>query len=231
MNARTDPSEESEVAMIEAPEVPHTHHGQGHDHGGGGGSGRWFDIAMAVAVLLVSAGSLYVALHTGHTMEALVHANERLVRAQSTPVLQYDHGNISDDGKPALDFSITNVGTGPARIVWFRITHGGKTFTNVGSWVRSTGTSSIGFTSATINRMVLAPNAERVMLTWQRPTDAPGLARWKVINKTRFDAKVEACYCSVFDQCWQSNLEADIPREVKSCEASAPEKPLGPIGQ
>jgi hypothetical protein len=45
--------------MIEAPETPHRHHA----------SQRWFDIAIAVAVVLVSLGSLYVSLHTGKTME------------------------------------------------------------------------------------------------------------------------------------------------------------------
>ncbi|WP_143738457.1 hypothetical protein [Erythrobacter colymbi] len=212
--------------MIEAPETPHTHH---HGHGHGGGSGRWFDIAMAVAVLLVSAGSLYVALHTGHTMEALVRENERLVRAQSTPVLQYDHGNISDAGEPQLEFTVTNVGTGPARIVWFRISHEGKSFSSVGSWARSTGKGSITFTSSSINRIVLAPNDKRRMVSWARPADAPGLARWKTIDRERFNATVEACYCSVFDQCWQSSLEADIPREVNSCAAPDGEARTEPL--
>ncbi len=212
--------------MIEAPETPHTHHSHGH---GGSGSGRWFDIAMAVAVLLVSAGSLYVALHTGHTMEALVHANERLVRAQSTPVLQYDHGNISDEGVPQLEFSITNVGTGPARIVWFEIAPGGERYSNVGSWIIATGDSSIAFTSASINRMVLAPGVERRMVTWKRPEDAAGRERWATIDRERFKTPVRACYCSVFDQCWQSNLEADIPKEVPSCERKDRPEPTAAI--
>jgi hypothetical protein len=213
----TDPADPSrgEPAMIEAPETPHTHHSHSH---GGGGSGRWFDIAMAVAVLLVSAGSLYVALHTGHTMEALVHANERLVRAQSTPVLQYDHGNISDDGKEQLTFTITNVGSGPARIVWFQVTPGDNRYTSIGQWVISTGDSPISFTSASINRMVLAPGVERNMVTWKRPADEAGRKRWALLDRARFETPVRACYCSVFDQCWESNLEADIPKEVPSCE-------------
>ena len=56
--------------MIEPPEAPHhvvEHHGK---------AGKWFDIAMAMAVLIVSFGSLYVSLHTGHTMESLVEQNQ-----------------------------------------------------------------------------------------------------------------------------------------------------------
>lgn len=203
--------------MIEAPETPHTPHGHHHDSG----SQRWFDITMAVAVLLVSAGSLYVALHTGKTMEELVHANERLVRAQSTPVLQYDHGNVSDEGKAQLEFSITNVGTGPARIVWFDVLPKGTRYSSIGTWIVASGKSSITFTSASINRMVLAPGVQRRMLAWKRPQDEAGRQRWAFIDRVRFSTPVRACYCSVFDQCWISNLEADIPREVPNCQRNS----------
>lgn len=198
--------------MIEAPETPHTTH----NHGTGGQ--RWFDILMAVAVLLVSSGSLYVALHTGHTMEALVRANEKLVRAQSTPVLQYDHGNAGDEGQNELSFAITNVGTGPARIVWFEIAPEGQRYPSIGKWVIEAGEGQVSFISSPINRMVLAPGVERIMLKWERPADAAGRARWTQIDRARFETPVRACYCSVFDQCWESNLEADIPKEVPSCE-------------
>ncbi|QHL92079.1 hypothetical protein GVO57_14480 (plasmid) [Sphingomonas changnyeongensis] len=205
---------QGEPAMIEAPEIPHTAHS--HDHGSSGR--RWFDIAMAVAVLLVSTGSLYVSLHTGHTMEALVKANERLVKAQSTPVLQYDHGNVSDTGRKELAFTLTNVGSGPARVVWFEVAPAGQRYSNIGEWVMASGKSSITFTSATINQIVLAPNDKRNLLVWPRPDDEAGLKRWNRIDRERFKTSVRACYCSVFDQCWQSSLEADIPKEVASCE-------------
>jgi hypothetical protein len=151
-------------------------------------------------------------------MEALVHANERLVRAQSTPVLQYDHGNVSEEGKKQLEFTVTNVGTGPARIVWFEVMPNGARYSNIEAWVIATRVSSINFTSASINRMVLAPGVERMLVTWPQPSDEAGLMRWAQIDRERFKTPVRACYCSVFDQCWLSNLEADIPKEVPSCE-------------
>ena len=46
--------------MIEAPEPPHVHHKHEPDD-----RHRWFDIGIALAVVLVSVGSLYVSLHTG----------------------------------------------------------------------------------------------------------------------------------------------------------------------
>src|ERR1700754_4434665 len=98
--------------MIEAPETPHAHHHSGQ---------RWFDIAIAVAVVAVSVGPLYVSLHTGKTMEKLVEQNARLVRANSVPLIQFDTGNITQEGQSDLYLEVANVGTGPARIVWFEI--------------------------------------------------------------------------------------------------------------
>lgn len=203
--------------MIEAPEAVHIPHSHDHDQSKGAHQ-RWFDIAMAVAVLFVSAGSLYVALHTADTMEALVSVNERLVRAQSTPVLQYSHGNSTDDGQHVLGFSITNVGSGPARLIWFEVSPVGASYSDIGKWVVATGADQKGFTTSPVNRIVLASNEKRTMLTWPQPSDEAGQLLWERINRGRFNASVNACYCSVFDQCWQSNLEADIPREVPNCE-------------
>lgn len=198
--------------MIEAPETAH------HAHGHGGGGHRWFDIVMAVAILLVSAGSLYVALHTGHTMEALVEENERLVRAQSTPILQYDSGNVDEDGAAAQVFTIRNVGTGPARVNWFKLDHGGKTYSSVTDFLRDTGRGPITFIEGSVNQTVLAQGDKRNMLVWRYPADPVGRSRWKQIDKVRGDITVQACYCSVFDECWLSNLEADLPKRVPSCE-------------
>lgn len=205
----TDIAEAGEE-MIEAPETAH------HAHGHGTGR-RWFDIAMAIAILLVSAGSLYVALHTGHTMEALVRENERLVRAQSTPILQYDHGNGGEDGQRRLEFSITNVGTGPARVMWARLTRAGKTYSKWSDFIADSGPGTATFTTSPINRTVLSQGEVRRLVRWTYPADPLGRARWSTIDKQRFEAKATACYCSVFEQCWISDMEADLPRPVERC--------------
>lgn len=197
--------------MIEAPETAHNAHSHGTGH-------RWFDIVMAVAILLVSAGSLYVSLHTGHTMEALVKENERLVRAQSTPILQFSHGNVTDDGARALEFTISNVGTGPARVMWTQLQSEGKTYGDMDEYVFATGNGQITYVTSPINQSVLSQGEERRILRWDYPKDADAQRRWSLIDKSRFDAQAKACYCSVFNECWTSNMAADLPQPVKSCE-------------
>ncbi|MFN7499020.1 MAG: hypothetical protein ACK5XZ_00280 [Hyphomonadaceae bacterium] len=205
-------SDETEsVSMIEAPETAHNAHSHGTGH-------RWFDIVMAVAILLVSAGSLYVSLHTGHTMEALVKENERLVRAQSTPILQFNHGNVTEDGEKALEFGISNVGTGPARVMWTELHSEGKTYREMSDYVKASGIGQVTFITSQINQSVLSQGEERRILRWSYPKDPAAQKRWELINKTRFEATAKACYCSVFNECWTTNMAADLPQPVKSCD-------------
>ena len=199
--------------MIEPPETPH-HVAEHHRT-----AIKWFDIAMAVAVLVVSFGSLYVSLHTGHTMEALVEQNQRLVRAQSTPILQYTHGN-NDEGRQVLSFNVRNAGTGPARIAWVRLTHGGKVYRN---WTRFAldqvrGVPQLPLMSSPIAPAVLSAGEERVILRWERGGGPSEIAAWDRIEQSRFRDQATACYCSVFDECWTSHMNGDVPQQVESCE-------------
>jgi hypothetical protein len=200
--------------MIEAPEPPHQPHGTGI---------RWFDLGITLTLVLVSLGSLYVALHTGATMEKLVEQNARLVRANSTPLLIVGHGNQGEDGTPKLGFSIQNSGTGPARIVWVEIRHNDKPAKNGLDLIGAVagGTPGVTFTSSQIAPSMLVAGEERNFLVWPRPpaTDAEGLKAWKALDSARWKLSFQACYCSVFDECWTSSLSADVPKPVKACDA------------
>lgn len=203
--------------MIEPPETPH-HVAEHHRT-----AIKWFDIAMAVAVLVVSFGSLYVSLHTGHTMEALVEQNQRLVRAQSTPILQYTHGN-NDDGRQVLSFHVRNAGTGPARIAWISLAHGGKAYRNWTEFAldQVRGVPHLPLMSSPIAPAVLSTGEERMILRWERGGGPREIAAWDRIEKARFSDQATACYCSVFDECWTSHMNGDVPQQVESCEAPRP---------
>jgi hypothetical protein len=199
--------------MIEAPETPHIHHHSSH---------RWFDIAMAVAVVLVSLGSLYVSLHTGETMEKLVEQNSRLVRANSVPLLQFDTGNVDDDGKAQIYLAVRNAGTGPARVVWFELLHQGKPVRNFRDLLPP-GTR-LGDAQSTIITGGIAPSMmpageRRALLTWAKPAQASSaMPAWQNLDKARQGLDVEACYCSLFDECWTTKAAADVPKPVATCE-------------
>lgn len=203
--------------MIEPPEAPHhvvDHHRT---------AIKWFDVAMALAVLVVSFGSLFVALHTGHTMEKLVEQNQRLVYAQSTPILQFGTGNYKD-GREVLGGTLTNVGSGAARIVWIRLEHDGQTFVNWQSLIEkfNDGVSPESVLTSVIERTILSAGEERKAFEWARPANPSELPAWRKLNDERWKVTSKACFCSLFDECWTSNLGGDPPVRVESCETPRP---------
>jgi hypothetical protein len=197
--------------MIEAPETPHAHHT----------AHRWLDIGLAVAVVLVSLGSLYVSLHTGKTMEQLVEQNSRLVRANSVPLLQFDTGNVNDAGGTEVYMAVRNAGTGPARIVWFELLREGRPVPNVRDLLPKD--FKLDQPHGEIITGGIAPSMmpageQRKLLVWAKPTQSAALPAWDHIDKERQTLKVEACYCSLFDECWMTNAAADVPRQVATCD-------------
>jgi hypothetical protein len=204
--------------MIEPLETPHVHHRSREDRH------RSLDIAIALAVVLVSVGSLYVSLHTGETMEKLVEQNSRLVRANSVPLIQFDSGNIGDDNRsPELYFAVRNAGTGPARIVWFEIMLDGKPVRTYADLLPEgpvrDGYRQYDTVTSSIAPSMMPAGERRKLLTWPRPAEGTGaLAGWQHIDDVRGRMKVEACYCSLFDECWTTSAKADVPKPVATCE-------------
>ncbi|MGL4233026.1 MAG: hypothetical protein ACRDAM_19795 [Casimicrobium sp.] len=186
---------------------------------------RWFHIAVALAMLLGAAASLVGSLRTSSTMKALVEENSRLVRANSTPLLTFGHGNASDKGEKQIEFEVANVGTGPARIVWFELRLDGKPMENMTKAVGALSAQrldgvTLTFTSAPIAPRILAANNNARIFAWKLPDEKdPYRASWDALDKARFKRiEVEACFCSVFEQCWQSKMNADVPKPVDRCD-------------
>lgn len=200
--------------MIEPPETPHVHRHLDQ---------RWFDIAIALAVVLVSAGSLYVSLHTGQTMERLVEQNSRLVRANSVPLLQFDTGNIGDDNRSSeLYMALRNAGTGPARVVWFELLLNGKPVRNYRDLMPAEAKAErrvdAGIVTSDSAPSMMPVGERRKLLAWPLPADPSGQSAWHHVDQVRQGLKVEACYCSLFDECWITSASADVPRPVATCE-------------
>lgn len=207
--------------MMENPEPPHPPHRSG--------GPKWLDTLQTVTLVCVSVASLYFTATSGGTMERLVQQNERLVRASSTPILQFGHGNAgeSQPGKPpegAITFSVENVGTGPARVQWFEVRYGGKPMASFNELLRAVdpvakGAAHITTTTTAIAPTMMAAGEDRTIVTWVRPpaSDIAGQTLWNKMDKARWELKIEACYCSVFEECWTTSAHADIPKPVKSC--------------
>lgn len=198
--------------MIDDPEGPHPHHGS---------SGiKWLDLALAVAVIVLSAASLWTAHGTGETMQQLVAENSRLVRANATPILQFTTSNVAD-GERALRFEVANVGTGTARVIWFELAKNGVPMPDyIQLFGYSPKASDQDYVpQSTLPDTYVPAGENRAILTWKRPTAPLSVIAWDRMDAGRGAITTTACFCSVLGECWISHLRADLPVAVKACDA------------
>ncbi|MBT9457778.1 MAG: hypothetical protein IV092_19740 [Burkholderiaceae bacterium] len=194
----------------------------------GDGGPRWFQIAVALSMVLSAVAALVSSIRTSAAMSSLVEQNARLVRAGSTPILQWDISNANAQGEPQLSFSIENAGTGPARVVWMELRYKQQPLKSardllqrqnkeLGLELKSAGNTMTG----SIAGEVVVAGRSRTLFRWLRPKDDnPGGQRlWEAVDAAREHLAPEACYCSVFDECWTSRFDGELPRAVPACEA------------
>ena len=201
--------------MIEAPEPPHHHH-----HATGL---PWFDLIVPVAVLCISVASLLTSLQSEKSMHALVEQNTRLVSAQSTPLLMLDTGNMDAGGKSVISMTISNVGTGPAQIAWFRVVDSQGADYSGGNFYQRVVKLDPGahFTSQQISATFMRSGDERSVFRWPKPVGSKSaLAEWEKLNFTRFNLHASACYCSIFDECKITEFGESHPKPVPSCDVA-----------
>lgn len=182
------------------------------------------DFMIAVCALVTSIASIYLTVVQGDDMQ-------RLVQAQSWPFLGISTGNtrtspINGEQEAVITFELENLGVGPAKIQTFQMWYEGRPVTNnyelmracctdvaAGQPVPGTDETPI-LTSSALNR-VLRAGQTITLLQWAKP--ARDTQAWDRFNKARFKVKHKICYCSVFDECWTSDLETTAAVPVKTC--------------
>lgn len=190
---------------------------------------RWFHVAVALSMLLSAGAALVSALKTSATMQALVEQNARLVKAGSTPILQYYAANINSSDKSELQIAVENVGTGPARVVWLEMRYDGKPLRSshaLPAEVARTQQLSIEqgakihTRSGSIAGDVLTTGRRQMLFSWRAEDvkDPQVEALYRAVDKERGKLSLSACYCSVFDECWTTDFGSDLPQSVPRCE-------------
>lgn len=186
-----------------------------------GVQGRVIDIAFGVAALAVSAISLWVALGTED-------ANRKMVAASTWPLLQLEMGN-NEDGKSVITLSLVNAGVGPAKVESFEVIWKGKAYGSHSKYLLACcglheplfntpeNQQQTPVQSAPVVGHAIRAGEQRPFL--RVPLGKDNLAAWKVLDLARFGTKFRACYCSVFDECWQSDLTGVKPTPIAACNA------------
>jgi hypothetical protein len=191
---------------------------------------RWIDLSVAGCALLVSFCSLGLAVHHGKTMERLVEANSR-------PFLQIIDSNAepTEEGayREVLSFQMRNAGAGSARVEWFRIDLDGKPVEDWYAFMRlmqSEVSAASGTDIAATDRGQLMTSdvpqylqADGRIPSFHWPRTAENTLLWNYVNGVRMTDRLhmQACYCSIFDECWVADSKVFRPKPVEQCEAGS----------
>jgi hypothetical protein len=217
--------------MMPEPETHHHHH---HVTGL-----KWFDLILPVSALFVSIVSLALAVIHGRAMKKMANANAQLVQANSWPFLQYGTSNATPTGEQELVLEVYNNGVGPAKIETFEVFWNEQPVHNARQLLLACcglqpgdipNTSHLTPAAkaalekhAAVRELILSSVRGRVLeprekITFlrlpQRTTD-PSI--YSKLDDEIDGVKVRACYCSVFDECWLSDLQTMKPTNVAEC--------------
>ncbi len=191
---------------------------------------RWLDLCIALTAIAISAISLAVAIDHGRTERELVAAN-------AWPFLRElrSNGYLQDQ---EIGLGVSNGGVGPAKLRSLEVFYRGQP---VGAPLellrRCCGLGSDadslkrqlpgGFSYSVVDGTVFRPGETKAMFRLVRSA-----ANSNIYD--RLDGAIQqigfrACYCSILDQCWRSNLRTVDPAPVKSCPT--PLHPYRPDGR
>ncbi len=189
---------------MEPPEVHTPHKGHG---------ANWLEVTISVAALVTSAVSIFIAVRHGEVMEKLVEAN-------SLPFLSLYSGNYVD-GRNVSHFTLRNDGVGPARVMSLRVSLNGRPVRSMGDLLAAccAGRSpSTGLVTSNAYSRFIPARGESELFAYARPPEVdPEQSLWRAFDRARGQLKVEACYCSVFEDCYVMQPAAAEARRVKSC--------------
>lgn len=181
---------------------------------------KFIDLIVAGTAILISVISLVVAVHHGQTMEKLVAAN-------SWPLLRYDTGNLDSETElPVITLTVENAGVGPAMVKSFDVYLDGKLVRDQGALLRACcggpprlgpNAKEVGLVTSSISETVIRAGERR---DYVKLANSPAVSpQWEALNRARFRLRFEACYCSVLGDCWTSNLTGVDAHPVKECPA------------
>jgi hypothetical protein len=183
----------------------------------------WAELTIACSAILISLISLFVSVRHGHTMEKLVEANEKQVKASTLPLLRYGAGNM-EENQPVVQLHVINGGTGPALVSWLRILWNGAPVKGPQDLLDKCCAKG---RHVALNSYVdiISGNtlpAGRTQNIWSMPKANNDVQIWQALSDQRNKIAAEACFCSVLEDCWKTRFENSPPQPVKECEAIDP---------
>jgi len=194
-------------------------HAESHAHKTGH---KWVDMTVAFSALFVSVVSLGVAIMHGGTMEKMAEANARLVAANSWPFVSYGAGTVTTDGVTRIQMQVFNSGVGPAKIESAELVWEGVAYGRDQDFLKACcgfdPASATAFDSDRVPDEVLRAGERIRFLEFTQSASPAVFAALQRAMVSR-DLQLHVCYCSIFDECWKSDLTTLSlkPMPVQAC--------------
>jgi hypothetical protein len=183
-----------------------------------GDTKKWLEVTLAIAALVVSAVSLWVAIGTED-------ANRKMVSAASWPLIQFITSDADENSHTEIiKLSVSNSGVGPAKIESFELFWKGRPMrgasdllTHCCGYVRPPNPADRPLTSTVPQTIMRAGETRPFAILAKTGANS---AVYERFNDARIsDLRYRACYCSVFDECWVIQDNSINPTPVKACVA------------
>jgi hypothetical protein len=143
----------------------------------------------------------------------------------------YDTESRDPQGNRRISLKVENAGVGPARIQTFELWWQGQPVSTAPELLQrccmTDAKAPLGPSEARSLDLIIGQIASRVM----RAGDAEAFLTlalkdanadiWHRLDIARLQLKMRACYCSVFDECWVTDLVQTSAKRVRSCPAAS----------
>jgi hypothetical protein len=166
-------------------------------------------------------------------METMVEQNQKLVVASTLPILTLAGRQFDDSRKPMLQLTLSNSGVGPALIDRFEIRYKGVVYTEEQALLRACCAEALLKSKKSKLPQVFYSNVSGLVLPARQDLypitikpDKDGVDLYKAFSRVRDgdDLAYRACYCSVLDECWETDFGRKRPQPVKECKVAPGEK-------
>jgi hypothetical protein len=177
--------------------------------------------------------SLVVSIEHGKSMEKMVDQNQKLVVASTLPILTVFGRQFDDSGKPLLQVTLSNSGVGPALIDRFEVRYKGVVYTDENALLKACCAEALLKSRKSRHPQVFYSNVSGLILSARQDSypitikpDKDGLDLYNAFSRVRDgdDLTYRACYCSVLNECWETNFDHKRPQPVKECKVAPGEK-------
>ena len=186
------------------------------------------DLVIALSAIFISAVSLFVAIEHGKTERDLVAASSWLFLQR---LMDSNYGPDKD-----IAIGVSNGGVGPAKLKSLEVFYDGVPVTSDFDLLRrccglndeATKSQLLqgGIVRSIADETVLRPGEDNPVLRVRKPKTKSEVSDRFAASLLRISFR--ACYCSVLDECWRSDLRSTRTQPVRACPP--PEHRFDPLG-